>query len=117
MTRKSILISGLLNKKKKNVLEVKGKRYLITDFLAKRIRLKEWLLGLMVFTLTILWGIILHPYSSMPIDSAADLGSDAFVEALAITIIYMLAVVIGFIVISVRLVPKNIEEHIKEELL
>lgn len=102
-----------MKKHTKNILEVKDRNFLITDVLAKRIRLKKWLLGSMTLILSIIYFISIEQYNDIPF---AEVESEVWIEALTTTFLFMLAIVIGFIVISMLLVPKDLNKHIKKEL-
>lgn len=113
LTRRNVMIYGMMKKRKKNILEVKERNFLITDFLAKRIKLKKWLLGSMTFILSIIYFISIEQYNDIPF---AEAETEVWIEGLTTTFLFMFSIVIGFIVISMILIPKDSHNHIKKEV-
>ncbi|SEL37009.1 hypothetical protein SAMN04488700_0594 [Carnobacterium iners] len=113
LTKRKIMFNGVMKKREKNVLEVGTKKYLITNFLAKRLRLKNWLLGLMTLVFSLIYLFSIEKYSNVPLDGA---NSYLLIEGLTTTFLFLFSIVIGFIAISVMLIPKELEKYIKNEL-
>ncbi|MCC5894408.1 MAG: hypothetical protein JJU16_03030 [Alkalibacterium sp.] len=113
LTKRDVMLKGVIKDRKKNILEVGKRRYLVTDYLIKTIRLKKWLLGLMTVLFSLAYHFNMGRYYDIPF---AEAESVVIVEGLTITFLFMLAVVGGYILISIVLIPKDFEKHIRKEL-
>lgn len=111
LTRKNVMFNGIMKKRSKDILMVGKKEYRVTDFLAKRIQRKKWLLGLMTVIFTFIYMFALEPFRDIPFEGV----NERFMEGMSITFLFLAAIVLGFVSISLLLLPKDIEEHVIEE--
>ncbi|WFA07824.1 hypothetical protein [Tissierella sp. Yu-01] len=110
LTRREVMLNGMIKKGKKNILEVGHKNYRITDELAKRIRIKNLLLGFETVVLTFIYLFSIEKYRDMSFK-----GMDKyFMEGLNKTFVFLFLVAAGFIITSLMLLPKDIDNHVKE---
>lgn len=110
LTRRKVMLNGMLKKGKKNILEVGHKNYRISDELAKRIRIKNLLLSFETLVLTFIYLFSVEKYRDMPFK-----GMDKyFMEGLNKTFIFLFLVATGFIITSLLLLPEDIEKHVEE---
>lgn len=106
------MLNGMPKRGKKNILQVGETTYKISDELDKRLRIKNIILGLEVFVLTLVYLFSIEKYRDISFEGI----DENFIDGLNITFIFMLIVVVAFIITSNLLIPKDIEEHIVEEM-
>lgn len=101
-----------MKKGTKNILKIGKEHYKITNYLAKRIRIRMWLLGLMTVVLTFLYQLSLEQFREIPFAGM----DNHFMQGLKGTFLFLFSIIVGFILISVLTIPKNIEKHIKKKM-
>ena len=111
-TRRKVMLSGMTKRGKKNILELGENTYKISNELAKRIRIKNILLVFEVFILTFIYFFSIEKYRDIPFNGI----DENLLDGLNITFVFMFIVVALFIITSHLLLPKDIEEHIMEEI-
>ena len=112
LTRKNVMFNGIMKKKSKDILVVGKKEFRITDSLVKRIKVKNWLLGLMTFILTFIYMFALEPLRDVPFEGVNEL----FLDGLWMTFLFLAAIILGFVSLSLLLLPKDIEVEVIEEI-
>lgn len=110
LTRRKVMLNGMLKKGNKDILVVGHKEYRISEELAKRIRIKNILLGLETIVYTFIYLFSIEKYRDMPFK-----GIDKyFMEGLNKTFIFLFFVAAGFVITSLLLLPKDIEKYVEE---
>lgn len=112
LTRRTIMANGMMKKGSKNILEVKKRQFIVTESLAKRVQMREWALSAMMFIFTISYLFYMEQHYDTPFTGI----DDTFIDALAITFVFMFAVVIGAVLISILFIPKDFDKYIEKEI-
>lgn len=92
---------------------VNEKEYRITDELSRKLKMIIWLLRIMIFTFSIVFFLSIEQYNDILF---AEADPATIIDGVSIAIVFILAVALGAVIISHIMTPKNIDDHIIEEL-
>lgn len=110
LTKRKIMLEGMLKKGKENILVVGNKHYHISEELAKRIRIKNFLLSIETVVFSIMYLLSIEKYRDIPFK-----GMDKYLtEGLSKTFVFLFFVVAGFILTSYFILPDGVEKHVEE---
>lgn len=74
--------------------------------------MKNWLLRLMTFILTFIYMFALEPLRDVPFEGVNEL----FLDGLWMTFLFLAVIILGFVSLSLLLLPKDIEVEVIEEI-
>ena len=110
LTRKQVMWNGVLEKGNKNILRVGIKKYRITNDFSKKVRLKNRIIGLMTAVFTFFYLFSIEKYREIPLEG----NNELLLQGLNLTFIFLFSIVSSFIIISLLILPKNMEQYIQE---
>lgn len=113
-SRRKIILDGMIKKRTKYQMTVGDRVFLISEELAKRLRVRTIVVVGITLLLSLTYNFFMERYD-IPISELKP-SSDIFSEALGYTIIFMIVLVIGIAAILLLAIPKNVQDHIIKEL-
>jgi len=105
------MLQGELKKGDRSILKIGNRTYSIQKDFSKKIRLKNILLGAETLILTVLYRLSMRKFEEIPWKGA---DPELIGEGLLITFLFLGSLAAAFLLTSMALLPKDMENHLEE---
>lgn len=109
--RRDLMLKGHFRKRNKEVFDIGSRSFTISKELRKRLRIRDVLLGFFTVIFTFLYFNAGEKYQDILLKDA---GGKVILEGISLSFMFLFALLLMFFTVSAFLIPKNLQEHLKE---